>query len=257
MIDRKQILWGITNDDDRLFLSKMCDAAERSINSGKVMFSRFLNPGQRMLLESRMSGQICLCFFGGCGDAERTVAAIGSGEVRNEDYPISALRVCTKNKKPLSHRDYLGSLLSLGIKRELVGDIVIKDEYALVFCTKEISDFITDNLKRVASQTVNVSPEEDLTSFHYERQYKEISVTVSSLRFDCVLSAVTGKSRSASADLIEQGFAFINYDTVKSISACVKNGDVLSVRGFGKMIIETDNSLTKKGRIHIKVKKYI
>lgn len=256
MADRKQILWGITDDEDRIFLSKMCDIAERSADSYKVMFSRFLNPGQRMLVESRMKTDFPVSFYGGYDDAERTVAAFG--EAWEEiPWPVCAVKIESRAKKAFSHRDYLGSVLSLGIKREHVGDILVKDTEAVMFLTEEITDFVMMNLTRIASATVKLSVIDDLSQFETQRRFKETDITVSSMRLDCVLSAVTGRSRSQSVSLIEEGLCTVNYNTVKNVRTQIKDGDIISVRGFGKCIIETDNMLTKKGRIHIAAKKYI
>lgn len=256
MADRKRILWGITDEEDRLFMSKMCDIAEKSFDSGRVMFSRFLNPGQRLLAESRLSADFNVAFFGGYEDAERTVAAFG--EFFEElSYPIVAVKVECRGKKQLSHRDYLGSVLSLGIKREHIGDILVKDDEAIMFLTEEISDFIMMNLSRIASSPVKLSVVEDLSQFETQRQFKETRTSVSSMRLDCVLSAVTGKSRSQSVAVIEEGLCMVNYSPIKNVRAQIKDGDIISVRGFGKFVIETDNSLTKKGRVHLKAKKYV
>lgn len=255
MADRKKILWGITDDEERLFLSKMCDIAEKSEVSHKVMFSRFLNPGERMLIESRMADDFSFSFFGGFDDAERTIVAFGNAW-EDIEYPLCAVKIECRGKKALSHRDYLGSVLSLGIKREHVGDILVKDTDALMFLTDEISDFVLMNLNRIASQTIKIYVTDDLSQFETQRRFKEADITVSSMRLDCVLSAVTGRSRSQSVSLIEEGLCNVNYSTVKNVRAQVKDGDIIAVRGFGKCVIETDNALTKKGRIHIKIKKY-
>jgi len=256
MADRKRILWGITDEEERLFMSKMCDIAEKSFDSGRVMFSRFLNPGQKLLIESRLSQDFDLTFFGGYEDAERVVVAFG--EFFDEpEVPIVAIKVESRGKKTLSHRDYLGSVLSLGIKREHIGDILIKDNDAIMFATKEIADFIMMNLSRIASSPVKLSVIEDLSEFETKRQFKEAETTVSSMRLDCVLSSVIGTSRSKSVAIIEEGLCTVNYNPVKNVRTQVKDGDILSVRGFGKCVIETDGHLTKKGRIHLKAKKYI
>jgi len=256
MADRKKILWGITDEEDRLFLSKMCDIAEKSFDSGRVLFSRFLNPGQRLLAESRLTADFNVAFFGGYEDAERTVAAFGEF-FEKPSYPIVAVKVEYRGKKQLSHRDYLGSVLSLGIKREHMGDILVNDDGAVMFFTEEIADFIMMNLTRIASSPVKLSVTDDLSQFDVERQFKETQTSVSSMRLDCVLSAVTGKSRSQSVAAIEEGICTVNYSPVKNARTQIKDGDIISVRGFGKFVVETNGSLTKKGRVHLKAKKYI
>lgn len=261
MADRNKILWGISDSDDRMFMSKMCDIAERSVFSHKAMFSRFLDPRQQNLVKSRLCADFEVSFFGGFDAAERTMAAF-AGErgslCRFEgEFPLCAVRIRPKGRERLSHRDYLGSLLALGIKREHIGDILVEEDAASVFMTREIADFVLMNLKRVASSPVRLSAIEDTGEISAARSFKQTDVTVPSLRADCVAAAAMGKPRSSAAAMIEEGLCLINYERVKSVSAAVKNGDVLSVRGYGKMIIETDGTFTKKGRIHIKVKRYI
>ena len=257
MIDKKQILWGITDDEDKLFLSRMCDLVQRAERTTAVMYSRFLNPAQKLLVKERLSPYADVDFFGGYEDADRCVASFSLSEWDEPSYPITALRIVPASKKTYSHRDYLGSVLALGIDRELTGDIVIDDEGAYFMVLEDIADFIAMNLLKVANTTVRINREDDLSSIVCKRQFKETGTTVSSLRFDCVLSAAANKSRSASAALIEQGLADVNYETEKNTSRQIKNGDVISLRGFGKVIVETDGGLTKKGRIHLKLKKYI
>jgi RNA-binding protein YlmH len=256
MTDKKKILFGIEDDEKRLLLSKMCDIAQRSEHSFKAIFSRFLNPGERLLIEERLSGDFAVSFFGGYDDAQRTVACFGESK-DIAPFPICAVKIEPKGKKELNHRDYLGSVLSLGIKREHIGDILVKDGFALMFVTEEIKDFIMLNLSRIASQSVKLTEVTDLSGFEIKAEFKESSATVSSMRLDCVLSAVTGKSRSQSASVIEEGLCSVNYSVAKNVRLIVKDGDIISLRGFGKTVVETDGALTKKGRIHINFKKYI
>ena len=257
MIDRKRVLWGITNDEDKLFLSRMCDLAQKADTTGRIMYSRFLNPAQQYLVRERLAGITEVSFFGGFDDADRTIAAFGSNEWEEPVYPIRALNVVPTSKKAYSHRDYLGSILALGIDRELTGDIVITENGACVFVLEDIAEFISINLMRVANATVKISFEDNPGAVVSGKQFKETSVTVSSLRFDCVLSAAANKSRSISAQLIEEGLATVNYEVIKNTSHQIKDGDIISLRGYGKVIAQTDGMTTKKGRIHLNLKKYI
>jgi len=257
MIDKKQVLWGITNDEDKLFLSKMCDLAHRAEKTSGAAYSKFLNPAQQLMIKERLSRYADISFFGGYEDSDRNVCAFVSSEWVEPEYPITALKIVPASKKTYSHRDYLGSVLALGIDRELTGDIVIDSEGAYLFVLKDIADFISMNLFKVANSTVKITQEDNLGAIACTRQFKETSQTVSSLRFDCVLSAAANKSRSASASLIEQGLAQVNYETEKNTSRQIKSGDIISLKGFGKVIVETGGELTKKGRIHLNLKKYI
>ncbi len=257
MIDKKQLLWGVTSDDDKLMLSRMCDLAQRAEKTGRYVYSRFLNPGEQMLIESKRSVLGEVSFFGGYDGADRCVASFLGASWDELKYPIRVLKIILSAKKTYSHRDYLGSVLALGIDRELTGDIVVTEDGAYVFVIEDIADFIEMNLFKVASSTVKIVPVDNPEEIVIKRQFKETSATVSSLRFDCVLSAVANKSRSASASLIEEGLASVNYDVVKNTSFQIKDKDVISLKGFGKVIVETDGALTKKGRIHLNFKKYV
>lgn len=256
MADRKKILWGITEPEDKLFLSKMCDIAERSFYSGRIMFSRFLNPREIILVKSKISGEFCVNFSGGFDGAARCIAAFGESYEKTV-YPLCALRIRTKSRRQLSHRDCLGGVLSLGIDRAHIGDIVVTDECTVMIVTEEIRGYIEQNFIRAGNDTLLIDDFGDPAVLGAQIRYSETGMTVSSLRADCVISAFTGKSRAKAAELIESGVCSVNYDEVKSANAHIENGDILSVRGFGKAEIFTDGTLTKKGRIRINIKKYI
>ena len=257
MTDRKQVLWGITNDEDKLFLSRMCDLCDKSETTGLIMHSRFLTPREQMLLNDREKDFLNTVLLGGYDDADRKLAVFVPNEWQKMPFPISAVRVTPTNKRTYSHRDYLGSVLSLGIVREFVGDIVTDDSGAVIFVMEEIADFIMMNLSRVAHATVKTTLLKPPFELKTDKKFKEAGATVSSLRLDCVLSAILGKSRAISAEFIQEGITQVNYEVVKSVTHKIKNGDVISVKGFGKAQVATDERLTKKGRIHIDIKKYL
>ena len=256
MTDRIAVLKGITDSEDKIFLSSVCDKCDRCEKTQRAVYTRFLTPRQALMVKERFSWTD-FRFFGGYEDAERVMVAFLPNEWEEAEFPLCAVKIKNVGKKELGHRDYMGTILSLGITRELVGDIVVTSEGALVFVCAEIADFIMDNLTKVASSGVRLTLCENTDDIKVERSFKETSATVSSMRLDCVISAALGKSRSVGAEYISQGMVNVNYDEEKSVSRTVKDGDVISVRGFGKMIIDTDLYLTKKGRIHINIRKYI
>lgn len=257
MTDRKQVLWGVNSDSDRLFLSRMCDINDKSDLTGRIMHTRFLTPKEQMLISQRQSHFGSVEFFGGYDDAERKIAFFVPNDWEEKPSSITAVRIRPTNKRTYSHRDYLGSLLALGITRELTGDIVTDSDGAVVFVMQEIADFILMNLSRVASASVKTELTDISSDMANTKSFKDISCTVSSMRLDCVLSAVMGKSRAYSSGVIEEGLASVNYEVTKNTTCKIKSGDIISVKGFGKAVISTDEHLTKKGRIHIEVKKYV
>ena len=212
-----------------------------------------------MYVSERFSSDVEVISNGGYDDAERRIVCFSPFDTYETefDFEIIPLFVRTKNRTVLSHRDYLGSVLSLGIKRELVGDIVICDDCAVILCHSEISDYIIYNLSRIANLTVTVEPADISAVELPERRFKDKDLTVSSMRLDCVLSAAANKSRTVSAELIEKGLVCVNYDVVKNASRTVADGDVLSVRGIGKMIVHSDLKKKKKGKFHIEIKQFV
>lgn len=254
-MNKSNLLSGLEGDE-KILISHVMDLAERCEKAGVVMYSPFLNPRELNIAVSRCKGSFFVKSFGGYDDAERRILAFCPEADDEVYYPIAALRITSKDGRVFSHRDYLGTVLSLGIKREKVGDIIVDNDCAIVFCESNVADFICFNLDKVATSSVmcNICDVDDVT---VERRFEVKSASVASLRLDCVLSAAMGKSRETACELISRGLVQLNYDIAKSTSARIKTGDVISARGYGKMIVETDCSTTRKGRIKIDIKHFV
>ena len=259
MTDRKQALFGLDTPDDKNFMSQMCDKADRAQKTGKPVYTKFFAPREQNMISERLSRFCDIKSYGGYPDSERNMMCFFDRENLWEefDFPLTVLKIMPTNKKEYSHRDYLGAILSLGIKRELIGDIVINESTAYVFCHNEISDYIMFNLEKIANARVVITVC-DVTEISVpQRSYKQKDDTISSLRLDCVISAALNMSRGNSLDVVKRGLVCHNYEQASSPSVVVKSGDIISVRGFGKFEVYTDGNLTKKGRYHIQTKKYI
>lgn len=256
-MDKLKFLSGIDDIDRKNLFSLIFDRIKKSEFSNKPNFTPFLTPADAILLEKKLSAAHFENFssFGGYDGAERRIFAFG--ECGKEDFPIVKLKICTRDKTVFEHRDYLGSALSLGIKREKLGDIVILSDFAVVFAASDIADFLTLELKKIARANVKCEIFDGDFDFDGEKEFDEVSKTVTSLRLDCVVSAFCSKSRAFSDALITEGKVFLNYECEKNLSKQVSNNDVLTVRGFGKGIILTDFPLTKKNKRRICVKYYV
>jgi len=256
--------------------ARIADLSKRSL-SGEVGISVFLSPSQQALSRQILMRQgviLRAAFFGGYADAERKRIFIlpsyaddfdGTPEQKLIEYfsdevlnSVQALLITGSGYRELSHRDYLGSLLSVGIERDVLGDIVVVDERsAVIFCSGKISEFIKISLSRVSNDCVTVCAYEPDENFSAKREYKQISATVASCRLDCVVSALTGLSREKTQELIRHELCQLNHLTECRCDLALDAPCVISVRGYGKYILREFNGLTKKGRMRMLADKYI
>ncbi len=195
--------------------------------------------------------------FGGYEGAERSYIGFFPQwcEPKEELYPITPITFSYRQADELSHRDFLGSVMALGLQRSTVGDILIEKGRAVMFVSSEVADYIITQLSKVGRVGITLKKGYDLP-LPQMGGFQEGSTTVASLRLDCVVSALTGKSRGSAQELIVGGLISVNSLSSEKTTATVKSGDVLSIRGCGKFSIVSENELSKKGRIILRWKKY-
>lgn len=261
MFDREKILKCAVKQEDRLFLSKIIDKAARSYRSKEVTYSDFLDPSQQHILEMAMDLQdeVTYELDGGYEGAERAVAFFYPIEPYffEIENPIKVLNVKVKISDTLSHRDYLGSLMGMGIKREKVGDILVSADGCNIFALRDVSDYIIYNLVKVGRTKTSVEYTDPDLLEAPKKETKTIKTTVASMRLDCIVSAGYGISRSRAAELIKSERVNRNWETAADISSIVKSGDTISVRGRGRLIVESEGYITKKRRIAVVLNRLI
>ena len=194
--------------------------------------------------------------WGGYEQAQRVMLACLPDWCDEPEYPISALTFRFRNCDSLTHRDFLGSLMALGITRESVGDILVEQGRAVLFISSDIADFVKSQLEKVGRVGVDIEngfseplPQQGvLTAF---------SDTVASMRLDCVVSALINSSRKSALELIEGGMVSICSVVCEKSARIVKSGENVTVRGKGKFFIDSADEFSKKGRIILKYSKYV
>jgi RNA-binding protein YlmH len=172
---------------------------------------------------------------------------------------MTALKIEALQKKfseKLSHRDYLGSILNLGIERSKLGDILVEEDYAILFVQNSLKDFMLEELTRIRHTSVMVT-EVDVDEFSYQPKTKEIQGTVSSLRLDSLLALAFASSRSKLVAYIEGGKVFVNGKLITSNGYQIKEDDIVSVRGLGRFQFKETMSQTKKGRYYVTIHLYV
>lgn len=192
---------------------------------------------------------------GGAPLCERKIIRFGDPGYE-EAFPIVRLEIRPKTPKfaeNLTHRDFLGAVMNLGIERDVVGDIFLPDEKsALLFCHENIADYIVENLDRVRHTNVACKRAEGEIALE-SAEPERISVTVASPRADGVISKVYNLSREESRELFNNGRIFINGIQTQNLSCQLKEEDAVTVRGFGKFIYYGQTGVSKKGKDRVEV----
>ena len=247
---------------EALFIKKMEETADNAYQRGIVSFSDFLDLYEQHLLQriDWQSRGVSLRLFGGYDAAERRMAAFCPQDLRYSwEYPFSCLRIrmsAPRYSRPLTHRDYLGAALGLGIERRVIGDILAGEGEAFLFCETGMAEFLKTELTSVGRAAVAVSVCENPRDIPPPKE-EEITGTVASVRLDAVIALAFRASRSSLTALTEAGKVFVNGRMITSNSLILNPGDLISVRGMGKFRFDQILSGTKKGRHLIRVYRYV
>ena len=171
---------------------------------------------------------------------------------------VSAIRITGSGYKVLSHRDYLGSLLGLGLERDALGDIAVQnDREAVVFCKGRMASFLISALEKVGADAVRVAAyrmDKDITD---GKRYKPISDTVASARLDCIVAALTNLSREDAQSLVRSGMVELDFEVEERVDKQLTAPATLSVRGYGRFILRGFDGETKKGRLRLRADQLI
>lgn len=251
--DKNRFLSGL-NEPERTIFAKLYDRAVRSEKFGGASFGDFLSMDELALLNerSRYLPECVLSLSGGFDGAERKMPGFNA---EGEDFPLTALEISGKRLNGLTHRDYLGALMGLGLDRHKIGDIVVGGSGAVVFAASDIGDYIVNTLGEVGPCPVQVR-KADMGSLDLApREFKDIKGTVASARLDSIVSLMAGKGRSAACELIKSGRVYVNGSPSQRTDMKIKDADVITVRGLGKALVEM-GGLSKKDRIFVTLKKY-
>lgn len=252
-------------NEEQILKARLKDLASKSYKQNIYTYSNFLNPAELAILDELREELSYVNFdtFGGGELCERQMVRFGSEEMFGYagEWPISILRIeplIDKFSDALSHRDFLGAVMNLGIERSVFGDILVKDEKrAYLFCQENIRDFIIENLTKIKHTNVKcicLEEAEDLAELAPE--LVDVECIVPSPRFDAIVAALTKCSRSEAVNFFRAKKVVLNGRVNENNSMVLKDGDIFSVRGKGKYRYCGTGNETRKGRIYIHVKQY-
>lgn len=261
MADREKIIRFYKGTEGEEIVIKLVDAAEAVNKTRKFRTTDFLDPYGCEIAETVAAQYegISVNFSGGYIGAERQCACFVHEDFMGKPaYNIAVIKATWNDKfYRLSHRDVLGSLMGLGINRNQIGDLLVTLGCVKIICTQKMADFILQNLVKIGSANVSCELDDLAAIAPKEERCKEITSTVASLRIDSIAASGFGSSRSKMANNIETDKLKLNWQSVKSASQAVKQGDIISIRGRGRLEVAEIRGKTKKGRTVVVLKRYI
>lgn len=244
-----------------MMLRHLLDLCRKSEKTGTWQYSGFLSPAEQDgFLRSREAAGFSFRMEGGYENAERRILAAGNeAEAGPPELPLCVIAVRPKSDKyaeELSHRDYLGAILGLGIDRSLIGDILVRDKRAWFFCLASAAELLISSLDQVRRTAVTA----EITAADVPElrpRYAPQRLNVASERLDAVIAAFAGLSRGQADKLFAAGKVFVNSRMMTDRSRTLKEGDVISVRGVGKAVYDGIDHETKKSRYMVRLRKLI
>lgn len=255
-----------------LLFARAEELLDRSRRQMTVTFTDFLTPQEQMRLSRHLSGAADeWCFFGGYDGAERRrmlflPAYLAELEENDRTECLSEvlseclvpLEIRGSGYRELSHRDFLGAVLHLGVERDRIGDIcVLSPHHAILFCDRVMADFFIEHLTRVANDAVRLSVVALPADFDGGRRFEPVSDTVASPRADAVVAALTNLSRERAQALFREARVEIDYEPEAHVDRTVDAGAVIVIRGCGKFIIRSISDKTRKGRYRLLADRYV
>ncbi|MFI3230236.1 MAG: YlmH/Sll1252 family protein [bacterium] len=272
MINKNKILElfesGIDNSkDNKLLLSKIIDQHNRCYKSYQPSFSDFMPISTFMQFISFLEAKneyfsLEYIIFGGFDDAERVIVGFFPEHMQPDVnlFPIEILEISynAKYSKSLTHRDFLGSAIGLGIDRSKIGDIVNNNNNWFLFLDRDISNYVSYNMEKVGSTKVNrvIHEFKNIDNLNFNLKLEEAKVITASLRIDAVLSSSFNLSRSKITNYIKSKKVFLNFVECDSLSKIIKRDDIITIRGIGRIKIGDIVGNTKKERVVLQVFKY-
>lgn len=243
--------------DSDIFLARVDDTADIAYKASRCKYLGFLSSEQAVAAEKRLKNRnVRHGFYGGYDGAQRVMLGCFPDWAAGDEYPVTALTFKYRKSDELSHRDFLGSLMGLGLTRESVGDILVDEGKAVVFLCEDIADFVLKQITKIGRVGVTAVLGVD-GELPKGGTLAEFTDTVASARLDCIVAALGNMSRGAAADKIEAGLVSLNSFAVEKITLNIAEGDIINIRGKGKFIISSLEDRTRKNRVVLKYKKYV
>lgn len=257
--ERSGLLRLARSDEERALFSRLLDKIDGAQSRDIPGCTGFLSPAERAAAERLLSaaGHPRSLFYGGYGEAERRVCLLLPDWQSEEDAvaqaPIALLRCAYSEKNALTHRDMLGALMALGIRRDRTGDIIVNPGFSDVIILEDIAEYLLTSLTSAGRARVSAEllPLGELSSPVSDS--RRVRATVSSPRLDCLISAAFNLARSRAAELTASGRVQLNGAECLKPDKGMKEGDIVACRGLGKLRLTAIGGFSKKGRLCVEI----
>lgn len=267
-MNKQELLKDYKKQEDKLCLSQVLDKIEFSKSRDKLEKTEFLDMYQISLVQNflRKNKFENYQLYGGYEDSERKILIIYPDKY-NEDMikknyakmlKIVRVKLPEENYGKYAHRNYLGGIVKLGLKREKVGDILVSDDGADIIVVDEFAEILKNELRaltRFENSQITVEEISDLRE--KEIKIEEVKIIVPSLRLDNIVSDLAKTSRSKAAQIIEQERVFVNGQNETKLSKQIKLGDIITIRGKGRFVVKEFAGTTRSGRTVLIIEKYV
>lgn len=263
--------------NDEFLIKRIFELSDRCYRDNYPINSDFLSESELSEVYGKIKHQdiisssinsVSYLIYGGREDADRNMICFIPDYMerdqfleieRTENNLIKLLLVSPLNEKfvdSLSHRDFLGTLMGLGIKREKIGDIILDNQNAYIYVAADMASYIKDNLFRVKHTSMKVK-ELPLKDYEFKREFKNLSFSVASVRLDNIISGILNFAREKAKKLIKSEKVYVNGKIISDPAYKLDEEDKISIRGFGKYIYESEGGRSRKGKTYVSIKKYI
>lgn len=234
---------------DSVLLARIDDAIKLSDLRGVPKFVGFLNEIETAtVIDYARSNKARFQIFGGYEDASRVVFCALPDWADEAEFPITQVTFKYRKVDKLSHRDFLGTLMSIGITRESVGDILVGEGRAVAFILQDVLSYVTTQIEKVGGVGVEIIID-STEPLPLSDSGKEVKTTVASARLDAIVAHLSGTSREKANEQIKAGNILVNQKICINNSKKIIEGDQITIRKKGKFYIKNMSNTTKKGRI--------
>lgn len=238
--------------EDKLLLDKAYDAIYLAERRNIPRFLGFLNEHESLYVRQHLPKSADTTFFGGYPDAVRLMMGASADE---DSFPITALEFCYREQDDLRHRDFLGSLMAMGIRRDTLGDILTGKGRTVIFVRDDIVPFLLSDVDKIGRVGVKVGYA-DVDDLPIPDDIEELLFTLSSLRLDAFVAAAAHLSRDKAARLIKNELVMVDHVTDTEVSSQLKEGMTVTIRKHGKYVLAELRGTSKKGKLRLSVKHY-